>query len=1049
MDVKAYSSTPCIHQLIEQQVQRTPDAPAVVFGNDKISYKQLDEQANGLALSLLNAGIRADSLVGICVPRSVELIIGILAIWKAGAGYVPIDPNYPAARVSYLIEDSKVRVVLTRKGQLNEQLYQNVEALKIITVDDAKTIARDVASIQDEVIDYSRHLAYVIYTSGSTGKPKGVQIEHKSVINLYEALSGALELEKFPPQYQATLNASVSFDASVQQFLHLSRGATLHIISDELRSDPKALVDYLVNNRILCLDVTPSLISLLLPYMPEEPVGGIPLHILIGGEAISPSLWRALVQCRSIRAFNVYGPTEATVDTTIAEINNLNEQPHIGKAIANAQCLVLDEQMRPLPAGETGELYIGGVGLARGYLHRPELTKERFIPDPFSTAPEARLYRTGDNAILLPNGNIQYVGRIDNQVKVRGYRIELGEIETALLDIPDIGQAAVIIAGTDDKYLSAFITQANAPPDSVESFIARVKSDLRASLPAHLVPSRFHALEKLPLNPSGKVDRHVLAQMDREYQHSSASESPRTEMEGAIAEIWQELLHLKAVGIRDNFFDLGGHSLLLIRLISQLRERLGLDLSIADVFENPTIEALAGKPAETESFLATHPLKRAPRGHEDLLSFEEMTFFQFGGENSPLHMTAELLGPLNITAITESILITLEHHTILRSRFERSADGYKRIIQDNLRNAVRFENVEALFLGLTHEQFLNEIRHEIPRLDTGDQVFYATIYQLEEERFCLAIAIGHIVAELISFDILLSDIARSYNAIVSGQHIQLRPQSIQYSDYAYWQREYASSNEVRDTLKFWANELANLPPYLNFPAATARDKATFSQIRGYVFSLDKQISDEILAFSRSEGATVFMTLLAALTSLVASQCQRNDIVVVSPVTNRYLPALENLVGGFINLSFFRNKIESSQTFRELVRQVKSNAIKVYNHQKTPLLPVVERLAEQYGQFPSQVFQLMLDMITKPAPFELKGMRPACPVVDQIHSYSPSPNASMDLIWLFEETPGGFQCKLNYNSAIFSKQDAGRLIEDFRAAISLLLNNPDQRISQLA
>jgi aspartate racemase len=574
-----YPKDKCIHQLFEAQVEQTPDAVAVVFGDEQLTYKELNQRANQLAQHLGNLGVEPEVLVGICVERSLEMVVGLLGTLKAGGAYVPLDPAYPPERLVFMLEDAKVAVLLTQ-ARLVESLPKHQG--RIVCLDtDWEIIERQ--SDENPPCNFtSETLAYVIYTSGSTGKPKGVLVPHSGVSNLATALHRTINVQ---PNSRMLQFASLSFDSSVTELvMTLLAGATMVMgTRDSLLPGP-SLIQLLRGFEIATVVLAPSVLALL-------PANELPAlrTVIVAGEACSPDLVAKWSSGR--RFFNGYGPTECTVCTTIVECNDSKEAPPIGRPLPNTQVYILDAQKQLVPIGVPGELYIGGVGVTRGYLNRPELTAERFIPNPFSNDSGSRLYKTGDLTRYLPDGNIEFLGRIDHQVKIRGFRIELGEIEAVLRQNQAVQDAVVIGQEYDvnDKRLVAYVV-----PSQEEVFSSsELRRYLKEKLPDHMVPSTFVRLEALPLTPNDKVDRRALPIPDRIRSVEETFAPPLTLFEEVLTGIWSEVLRLDSVGIHDNFFELGGHSLLAVRVLAQIEKTFGKNLPLATLFQSPTIEQLA------------------------------------------------------------------------------------------------------------------------------------------------------------------------------------------------------------------------------------------------------------------------------------------------------------------------------------------------------------------------------------------------------------------------------------------------------------------------
>jgi amino acid adenylation domain-containing protein len=604
-----------IHRLFEAQERRTPNRTALVSAwGSSLTYSELNRRANRLANYLRRRGVGPEVTVGICVERSCEMLVAVLAVLKAGGAYVPLDPSYPKDRLAFMIEDAGVGLLVMQQTLASRLPVVEVPTVRLdterflITAEDPHDLAVEVTG---------DNLAYVIYTSGSTGRPKGVMVEHRSAVNLARAHRLAIYREHADEQLNVSLNAPLAFDGCVERMLLLLFGHTLHVWGDELRHDPTALIEYIRRHRVDVLDFTPSQLRLLAERGLLDGDGGFaPRLVLAGGEAIDEQLWRSLAAAPRTEVFNVYGPTECTVNAAVCRVKSSPERPTVGRPLANVQVYILDGSLRPVPAGVPGEIYVGGEGVARGYLRRPGLTAERFVPNPFG-APGSRLYRTADLARFLGDGRIEFLGRADDQVKIRGFRIELGEVEAALGECPHVREAAVI-AREDvpgDKRLVGYFVPRNGAAD------AEVKSFLRERLPQYMLPSALVALDALPLTANGKVDRKALPAPAQHGPAGGDYEPPQTSTEEALAEVWSRVLRTGRVGRRDNFFELGGHSLLATQLVLSARETFGVEIPLRWLFESPTVEGLAARILEAQ--LAQQGGLEAMLGELERLSDEE------------------------------------------------------------------------------------------------------------------------------------------------------------------------------------------------------------------------------------------------------------------------------------------------------------------------------------------------------------------------------------------------------------------------------------------
>jgi amino acid adenylation domain-containing protein len=573
-----YPEDLCLHQLFEAQVERTPDAIAVVFEDRQLTYRALNGRANQLAHYLQKLGVGPEVLVGLHVERSLEMVVAVLGILKAGGAYLPLDPAYPAPWIDRMLQDAETPVLLTQQHLRPEPSRHGAQ---VVCLDaDWPAISAESAESPSNHTD-PRNAAYVIFTSGSTGRPKGVVVEHRSVLNLLTGLQRTIYADASRQAHPLciSLNGPLTFDTSVKELFQALNGHTLRILPSEIRADGEALLAYLRRHELDVFDCTPSQLESLLAAGMLQKQGPMPELALVGGEAIAQSTWQTVAQADEITFYNLYGPTECTVDATIAQIGPEDSRPTIGRPMANTQVYLLDPQLEPVPVGVRGELCIGGLGVSRGYLHRPALTAERFIPDPFGGEPGARLYRTGDLVRYLPDGKIEFLGREDHQVKIRGFRVELGGIETTLSQHPGVRDAAAMVREDTPagRRLVAYLVPAQAETGPKTGELRRY---LKKELPDHMVPSAFVSLGALPLMPSGKVDRQALPAPDRTRPDlEEPFVAPRTAVESLLAEVWQEVLGVDRIGVYDNFFDLGGHSLLSVQAIARVEKRLGIRIN--------------------------------------------------------------------------------------------------------------------------------------------------------------------------------------------------------------------------------------------------------------------------------------------------------------------------------------------------------------------------------------------------------------------------------------------------------------------------------------
>ncbi|HEY9830739.1 MAG TPA: amino acid adenylation domain-containing protein [Stenomitos sp.] len=817
-----YPGDKCIHQLFEQQVELTPDAIAVVFEDKQWTYLQLNQRANKIAHYLQTLGVEPEVLVGICVERSLEMIVGLFGIFKAGAAYVPLDPAYPKDRLSHMLLDSQVSVVLTTE-KLVAQLPEHTAPVVCLDTDwdviEQMSEENPLSNVQ------AHNLAYVIYTSGSTGKPKGITIEHRSVLNLATGLHQAIYAHYQDSQLRVSVNGSLSFDTSVKQIIQLLYGHTLEIVPQAVRFDGNALLSFLQKHKIDVFDCTPSQLEVLIAagMLASQ---SAPKAVLVGGEKIDSSTWLALRTSENINFYNVYGPTECTVDATVCLVKMAGSKPVIGRPIANTQIYILDRHLQPVGVGVAGELYIGGHALARGYLNRPDLTSEKFIPNPFNNQPGSRLYKTGDKARYLPDGNIEFLGRIDHQVKIRGFRIELGEIEAALASHFSV-QETVVVAREDipgRKYLAAYIVSkgSNAPT------LRELRGFLKQILPDYMIPGAFVILDALPLTPNGKVDRKALP-IPPASNDSDRLVLPRTSNEEILAGIWKDVLGLKLVGIHDNFFELGGDSIISIQIIARTHQA-NLHLTVKDLFQHQTIAELAQIVTPTTEIKAEQGLVT---GLVPLTPIQQ----RFVEQNlpEPHHFNQsflfEISPDLKPELLQQVLQHLLHHHDALRLRLIPKGDTWQLVNASTLDSEI-FSIIDLSQIAPTEqiaalETTANQLQASLNLCD--GPIIRATLFHLgSHQPNRLLIIIHHLAVDGVSWRILLEDLITAYQQLGRGETIQLPAKTTSFQDWAVRLTQYAQTQTATAVLDYWLTQLdcdiAPLP--VDYPAFTAFNQIT-------------------------------------------------------------------------------------------------------------------------------------------------------------------------------------------------------------------------------
>ncbi len=1033
----------CIHQMFEIQVERSPQAIAVVCENTEITYRQLNQRANQLAHHLRALGVGPEVLVGICVERSLEMIVGLLGILKAGGAYVPLDPAYPSERLAFILQDTQTPVLLTQ-----EKLVKNLppHQAQIVCLDSnwQETIQNSQENPVNETT--ADNLIYVIYTSGSTGQPKGVMIPHRGICNQLHWKQTTFGLT---PADKVLLNISFSFDPSVWQiFWPLCFGGQLIVARPGGHQDTAYLVQVITEQQITVLALVPSILRVLLEEKGIENCRYL-RHIICGGEPLPGELIeRFFAQLNLDNVLhNCYGPTEASIDTTFWTCQhgtNYAIAP-IGRPITNAEIHILDENLQPVPVGESGELHIGGIGLARGYLNRPELTVDKFILDPFSSEREARLYKTGDLARYLSDGNIEFLGRIDHQVKIRGFRIELGEIEAVLSQHPELTQT-LVIAREDvpgDNQLVAYIV-ASADQNPRQSELRRF---LETRLPEYMVPSFFVFLDTLPLNPNGKIDRRALPAPDTsDIRLSTNFVLPQNSTEEVLAAIWAKILRLEQVGIHDNFFELGGHSLLATQVMSRVRQALQIDIPLQILFENPTIATLAQAIAQNQT-QKNDPQNQtiSPIANRESvpLSFaqQRVWFLQQLQPDSRAYILSNaqrITGKLNTGVLQQSLDAIVVHHEALRTNFITSLDG------SPIQVIAAPRSVELKIIKVTQEQVESLLSEEAQRPFNleSDLMLRATLLQIDEQEHILLLVMHHIASDGWSIGIFWQQLAAVYEAFLSGKPYRLPKLPIQYADFAVWQHQWLSGEILSSQINYWKNQLAAANTVLELP--TDRPRPPVQTYRGAVQSLmlPQTLSASLKELSRQQGVTLFMTLLAAFGTILHRYTGQEDILIGSPIAGRNQIETEGLIGFFVNTLAIRTNLSGNPSFRQLLTQVREVTLEAYFHQDLPFEKLVEELQPERDLSHSPLFQVMFAFHNTPRElWELPGLT-ITPL--EIHSGAAKFELTLDL----EETSEGIKGGIEYNTDLFDATTIARMLGHFQTLLAGIVANPEQHLSDL-
>jgi surfactin family lipopeptide synthetase A len=1055
---EAHAPDTCVQELFEAQVERTPEAIALVFEDETLTYRELNERANELAHYLRRLGVGPEIIVGLCVERSPLLLIGLLGILKAGGAYVPLDPAWPETRLAFILNDASVGLLLTQ-ASLSEKV--SACGAKSIPLDaEWQTIAQEselnpVTNVRPE------NLVYLCYTSGSTGEPKGVMIFHRALVSRVKSM---VQNYRFAVGQRVLQFVSFSFDAAGEGiYPTLTSGATLVLHRNPAALPPGQLLEQCEQLQVTTLHIPPSYWQQIIDeWVAAEKLVPAWIKLFItGGESIAlDKLVQWLKRTRhDSRVINAYGPTEATITSAFYDVSvdadaiaQLARLP-IGKPIVDTSIYMLDGAQRPVPMAAPGEIYIGGIGLARGYLNRPDITAEKFVPHPFSAEPGARLYYTGDRARYLPDGNIDFLGRVDDQVKIRGVRIELGEVEAVLKQHGAVNDA-VVIARQDLKVgpqLIAYVVAEAADPGLQPGELRRF---MLTELPEHMLPSHFVMLDKLPLTANGKVDRRALPvpeQTPAELQ--STYIAPRTPLEKSLAEIFAGILGLEKIGVDDNFFELGGHSLLATQVVSQVRTGLSVEIPVRTVFEAPTVAELArnietiGRQAHGETTPLIIPVAR--NGNLPLSFAQERLWFlhQLDPANSAYNFPAalRLTGQLNIAALKRTLAAIVQRHESLRTTFAAPDGTPAQVIHPLFELKIPVVDVQLIAAEAREAEvrrLVSEASLEPFDLERGPLV-RVLLLKLGAEEHVVALTMHHIVTDGWSLEIFSKETVALYAVYNGGQTSPLSPLRLQYADFAQWQRGWLQGDVLARQLDYWKQKLADAPVSLHLPADRPRPAMPSNRGANYSFTLPTPLCASLKGLSQQEDVTLFMVLLGAFQVLLHSYSGEDKIVVGTNIANRNRSDTEELIGFFVNNLALCTDLSGNPTFRQLLARVRETTLGAYDHQDLPFEKVLEVLRLEHHPGNSSFFQIFFVLQNLPlSAFKLPGLSLAMMEVQ-------SGLTKFDLGLYMVEAGNELHGSMEYSTDLFDGSTIERLLLDFQRLLEAAVAQPEQDLETLA
>jgi amino acid adenylation domain-containing protein len=1123
-----YPKDSCIHELFEAQVERTPKAIAVQFEGKQLTYRELDSRANQLAHYLQGFGVGLEKLVGICVERSLEMVIGLFGILKAGGAYVPLDPAYPRERLEFMLKDAQVSVLLTQAKLVEDRGWRPVRSpstkLRINSVEGMEAgdprssilnsrltvvcLDRDwplIAQKSDNNLGiHSNNLAYVIYTSGSTGIPKGVCGLHRGAVNRFAWM---WKVYPFQPNEMGCIKTSLSFVDSVWEvFGPLLNGIPSTIIPDQVIKEPQLLIRMLADNHVTRIVLVPSLLKGILDLDPDLQNHLPDLKLWISsGEPLSRELAERFRRCLpNSTLLNLYGSSEVSADATCYETRKTESSGgiSIGRPIHNTQVYLLDSHLQPVPIGISGEICIGGVGLAREYLNQPQLTAERFIPNSFSGELESRLYRTGDLARYHSNGNIEFLGRVDNQVKIRGYRIELGEIETVLNQHPSVKESVVIVSSfsrprrgrikvgvtpltnsvREETPLSlplrlrsgqAFPVEGEGVLESDRNLIAylvsntekplatELRSFLKEKLPEYMIPSLFVSLDALPLTPNGKIDRAKLQPPDDgRWQVTHEFVAPRTEIEELVAQVWKEVLKLEKVGVHDNFFELGGHSLLGTQVVTRLRGAVCRQIPLRALFEAPTVAQFALKierimqgrrfrelpplvPVSRNGYLPASPAQEQFWIVDELLPGTELL-------NMPY--AYRIVGSLDATVLHKSLQEVVNRHEALRTVFSEVNGRLAQVVFKTPRIKLRVADLSHLAASKREKQAIRLSRRDASAhfdLEKGP-LLRTKLIRLTENEHILLVTMHHMIADQWSMGVFRNDLAALYDAFSCGRPSPFADLRIQFADFVSWQQQVLRRGLLRNQIAYWQRRLAGTLSMLEFQKDRRKERSVGFRTSRRGLEFDPTFFADISALARRESSTPFMIMLTALNILLHRFTGQRDIRIGTLAANRSLEETEKVIGYFVNTVIVCTRVPPHWTFRRLLRRVQKNALEAFAHQDIPIEELESALEKKRKTGRRPLFQVLFNYRNLAFQSRHVSGLTFAPWVGQNRMAHPGITISMlDLMIELRETSTRLTGAVVYKTDIFSEQLIGQMIDNFHVILARANLQLDCRVSNIS
>jgi amino acid adenylation domain-containing protein len=1031
-DFGRFTSLP---ELFDRQATISPEKDAISCDGETLSYHQLAQRSNQVASYLISNGVIPGTLIGICLDRSIELPAVLLGVLKAGAGYVPLDPEYPSDRLNYMLEDANLQYLISQDIYVDR--LSDVE--HTLLIDDLLSNSDKSTNETPELTISGESVCYVIYTSGSTGKPKGVMVPHSSVSNFLQSMVQTPGITGSDTLLAVT---TLSFDIAVLElYLPIISGAKVVIATRDQVIDGNRLKDLIAQNHVSIMQATPATWRLLCN---ADWQGGKEFKILCGGEALPRDLCSDLLS-RSGQLWNMYGPTETTVWSTCHMISDADNPPLIGKAIANTNLYVLDEFYNLVPDGIPGELYIGGDGVTLGYLNRESLTQERFLQ--LEIAGDDRLYRTGDKVRFNIDGNLEYLGRLDNQIKLRGFRIELGEIETAIRQHDSVKDCALSVQkiSAEDERLIGYIVASGETVD-----FKQIRDFLSETLPAYMIPLHFMLISTLPRTPNGKLDRNALPEFDFSGIEKKAVKEARTPSERLLASIWKDVLKLNTVNIEDNFFDLGGHSLLIAKIIQKLEQAESVQLEYRDIFDNPTIESLASyldsKAGNDNSHLAS-PIVAREKSQQSALSPAQQRLWYLdkmdpGSTHFNLPSAFKFIGKLDIPALELAFQQMINRHEVFRTSIIELEDNPVQHIADSINFTLAVTSIPAV----TDQQELLADKLDLLQRTTFDisqaPLFKVELITLNDYENVLFFMPHHLIFDGWSFDVFVHELTTLYS-INTGVEIEpLTDLPIQYTDYAAWLRDLLSSNELDHQLEYWKEHLAGNLPVLQMPIDYPRPEIATNKGAEIHFQIDESLFTSLESLARSKEVSVFMLLMSSYLSLLYRYTGQTDLIVGAPMADRTRPGTENLIGFFVNALVLRFNINPQQSFTELLEHVKEVCLSGFANQDAPFETLVEQLNPERDLSRAPLFQ------TSVTYQDVTSREISMGDIDIQQVEIPTIEAPLDVNIWFKRRGNKVLGAVVYSTDLFHADSIHRLVDNFQNILRSIAHNWHQPVARL-